>query len=72
MQGITAKQKQEEISLLKKNKEEIGKNGRLYTPGKVAQNLIPSNFAFIGYVDPTHRLVARANMPTCQHDNMTT
>ena len=30
---------------------------------KVAWNLIPSNFGFIGNVDPTHRLGARGDYP---------
>ena len=34
---------------------------------KVAQILIPSNFAFIGDVDPMHHLGARANFLVCVH-----
>ena len=34
---------------------------------KVAQNLIPSNFAFIGDVDPMHRLGAIAIFLACVH-----
>ena len=36
---------------------------------KVAKNLIPSNFAFIRDVDPTHRLGTRAIFLACVHAN---